>query len=114
MPDILLKVTKLEATIGSIEKRLDTLAALTEDVHSLALSIAKLAEQQNNTAQKVSSLSDDVKELKGKPEKHWEAVVAAIISAAVGAFITFLIKSIFIKFLIIMSFACFINSFKYF
>lgn len=92
MPDLDARVTIVESAIDTLEKRIDSLRSLTEDVHSLAVSLATLNERQKTTSQKVDDLASDVKEIKEKPAKHWEAIIASIISAGVGAVITLLLK----------------------
>lgn len=78
--------------IKALDVRMGNLEKLTESVNKLAISLERLTAQQTATEQRVSDLAGDVEEIREKPAKRWDAVVAAIISALVGAGIAFLIK----------------------
>lgn len=79
------RIKALDARMGNLEK-------LTESVNKLAISLERLTAQQTATEQRVETLTSDVEEMKQKPAKRWDTVVAAIISALVGAGIALLIK----------------------
>ena len=72
--------------------RMDNLEKLTESVNALALSLERLTAKQSATEAQVKVLAEDVDDIKDKPVKRWETVVAAVISAIVGAGIALLIK----------------------
>lgn len=78
--------------IKALDVRMGNLEKLTESVNKLAISLERLTAQQTATEQRVSDLAGDVEEIREKPAKRWDAVVAAVISALVGAGIAFLIK----------------------
>lgn len=86
MEQIQLELTKLAAQMGGFETRLDKLEKLTESVHSLALSLREMTT-------KVEILSDDVIEIKTKPQKRWDAVIASLISAIIGALVAYFLKT---------------------
>ena len=85
-------LARQEEQIKGLARRMDNLERLTESVNALALSVERLTNQQATTESQITVLTGDVTELKEKPAKHWETVVAAIISALVGAGIALLIK----------------------
>lgn len=85
-------IARMEEQIKGLARRMDNLERLTESVNTLALSVQSLATKQEATEAQVSTLTGDVNELKERPAKHWEAVIAAVISAIVGAGIALLIK----------------------
>lgn len=85
-------IARMEEQIKGLARRMDNLERLTESVNTLALSVQSLATQQAATENQVTTLTDDVNELKSKPGKNWETAVAAVISALIGAGIAFLIK----------------------
>ena len=85
-------IARMEEQIKGLARRMDNLEKLTESVNTLALSVQSLATKQEATEAQVSTLTGDVNELKEKPVKHWETVIAAVISAIVGAGIALLIK----------------------
>ena len=64
---------------------------LTKSVGDLALSVRDLANAQKNTADNVCNIQTDVDELKSKPAKRWESLMAAIIAAIVSGVIGFFI-----------------------
>jgi len=85
-------LARQEEQIKGLARRMDNLEKLTESVNKLAISVERLTSQQATTEGQITALTTDVTELKDKPAKRWETVVAAIISALVGAGITLLIK----------------------
>ena len=85
-------IARLEEQIKGLARRMDNLEKLTESVNSLALSVQRLTTQQQTTENNITTLTDEVNTIKEKPAKRWETVVAAIISALVGAGIALLIK----------------------
>jgi len=85
-------LARQEEQIKGLARRMDNLEKLTESVNKLAISVERLTSQQATTEGQITALTADVTELKDKPAKRWETVVAAIISALVGAGIALLIK----------------------
>ena len=78
--------------LKSLDARMANLEKLTDSVNKLAISLERLTTQQTVTEQRVETLTVDVEAIKEKPAKRWDTVIAAIISALVGAGIAFLIK----------------------
>ena len=92
MQEIGQALVRQEEQIKGLARRMDNLEKLTESVNKLAISVERLTSQQETTETKITTLTGDVNEMKGKPAKRWDTVVAAIISALIGAGITLLIK----------------------
>lgn len=92
MQDIGASIARQEEQIKGLARRMDNLEKLTESVSSLALSVERLTTQQKTTETKITTLTNDVNEIKEQPAKNWHTVVAAVISALVGAGIALLIK----------------------
>ena len=90
--DIGAALARQEEQIKGLARRMDNLEKLTESVNKLAISVERLTSQQATTEGQITTLTDDVNDLKDKPAKHWETAVAAVISALVGAGIALLIK----------------------
>ena len=88
------QLARLEEQVKAAFKRIDEQKQLTESVHKLALSIERLTSAQQTMDGKLSSLSADVEELKEKPRRRWDAIVAAAISAIVGLLVGRLAKGI--------------------
>ncbi len=78
--------------LKSLDSRMTNLEKLTESVNKLAISLERLTAQQTATEQRVETIAGDVEAIKEKPAKRWDTVIAAVISAIVGAGIAFLIK----------------------
>lgn len=78
--------------LKTLFNRMDNLEKLTESVQNLAISLERLTARQSATEEHITTLTGDVDELRQKPAKRWDAVVAAVISALVGAGIALLIK----------------------
>ena len=92
MQEIGQALVRQEEQIKGLARRMDSLEKLTESVNKLAISVERLTAQQATTETQISTLTGDVNEIKQKPAKRWDTVIAAIISALVGAGITLLIK----------------------
>ena len=90
--DIGAALARQEEQIKGLARRMDNLEKLTESVNSLALSVERLTNQQATTEGQITALTGDVNELKDKPVKRWDTAIAAIISALIGAGITYLLK----------------------
>lgn len=85
-------IARQEQQIKDLSRRLDVLERLADSVNSLAISVERVANKQDSMDSKISTLSNDVDEIKDRPAKNWQTVVAAVISALVGAGIALLIK----------------------
>lgn len=85
-------IARLEEQIKSLDRRMGNLEKLTESVQTLALSVQELATKQSNTERDVETLTSEVAEIREKPAKRWDAIVAALIAGLVGAGIGHFIK----------------------
>lgn len=92
MEDISIQIGVMQQEIKDISRRMDNLEKLTESVYDLASSVKLLTANQKSTDENVEKIADDVEELKNKPARLWEAVVAALIAGIVGAFLGRLFK----------------------
>ena len=90
--DIGAALARQEEQIKGLARRMDNLEKLTESVNTLAKSVERLTVQQKVNDTEIETLTGKVNELEEKPAKRWETVVAAIISALIGAGVTLLIK----------------------
>lgn len=85
-----------ETTDRSIrnEGRIKKLEGENAALHQLATSVAVMAEQMKTMNASVSTLTNDVEELKGKPGKRWEDIVGKVIWAVLAALVAFLLARI--------------------
>ena len=92
MDDTSAAIARMEEQIKNLDRRMGNLEKLTESGQSLALSVQQLATQQSSTEHDVESLTSEVAELRDKPAKRWDAIVAALIAGLVGAGIGHFLK----------------------
>ena len=85
-------LARQEEQIKGLARRMDNLEKLTESVNKLAISVERLTAQQAANDTEIETLTGKVNELEAKPAKRWDTVIAAVISALVGAGIALLIK----------------------
>lgn len=75
---------------GRIKKLEDESGVL----HQLATSVAVMAEQMKTMNKSVSTLTNEVEELKEKPGKRWDSLVEKAIWAVAGAVLAYLMAQI--------------------
>ena len=92
MDDTSAAIARMEEQIKNLDRRMGNLEKLTESVQSLALSVQQLATQQSSTEHDVEALTSEVAEIRDKPAKRWDAIVAALIAGLVGAGIGHFLK----------------------
>ena len=92
--EMIAKLAAFETEVKDMNRRLESLEKLTQSVHDVATSVQLLAQRQSAMEGQVSTIAEDVGELKDKPAKRWESVVACVISGLGGAFITYLVSKI--------------------
>lgn len=63
-------------------------------LHQLATSVAVMAEQLKAMNASVSTLTNEVEEMKEKPGKRWDAIIDKVIWAVLAAVIAFLLGRI--------------------
>ena len=79
------RLTAVEQSTKSAHHRLDSLDKLTESVHILAVETKAMRED-------VSDITSRVDEIEKKPNKRYERVVTAIITALAGGLIGYFVK----------------------
>ena len=92
MDDTSAAIARMEEQIKSLDRRMGNLEKLTESVQTLALSVQELATKQTSTEHDVEALTNEVAEIRDKPAKRWDAIVAALIAGLVGAGIGHFLK----------------------
>ena len=92
MDDTSAAIARMEEQIKSLDRRMGNLEKLTESVQTLALSVQELATKQTSTEHDVEALTNEVAEIRDKPAKRWDAIVAAMIAGLVGAGIGHFLK----------------------
>lgn len=76
--------------LNDSDRRLGDLEQLTKSVNTLALTTRDLVNSQNSLSGCVATLRTDVDDLKSKPGKRWDGLMATVTTIAATAFITYL------------------------
>ncbi len=84
-------VAGLGSDIKTVFKRLDEQQRLVETVHSLALSVEKMASKQEIMAVEQQRQRADIDALRMQPAKRWEALVGQVVSVLVAIVIGYFI-----------------------
>ncbi len=85
------RLTETEARSKSNTKRLDEMEKKQGDIADLVSSVKILADREVRVEKDVKEIKDDVKEMKEKPGKRWEAIVEKIIFTIVGGIVTYVL-----------------------
>ena len=80
---ILENQARMEEQIKTLFRQQADIKELTETVHRLATALEKQGVALQATEKKVDGVKSDVDEIKSKPAKRWDAVIAAVISGIV-------------------------------
>lgn len=80
---ILENQARMDEQIKTLFKNQQEIKDLTETVHKLATALEKQGMSLRSTEEKVSEVKNDVDEIKSKPAKRWDAIIAAVISGIV-------------------------------
>lgn len=80
---ILENQARMEEQIKTLFRQQADIKELTETVHRLATALEKQGLALQTTEKKVDGVKIDVDEIKSKPAKRWDAVIAAVISGIV-------------------------------
>lgn len=91
---MLVKITEMRDDIGHHENRILALEKNVEAITDIAKSTAVMAEQMKYMGNSITQLTTDVKELKGRSAKKWDAIVDKAIMMLVAAVIGFCLSKI--------------------
>lgn len=75
---------RMEEQIKTLFKQQAEIKELTETVQKLAIALEKQGMALQSTDKKVGEVKQDVDEIKSKPSKRWDTIIAAIIAGVVG------------------------------
>ena len=92
LQDVVAAIARQDEKISALADRMGNLEKLTDSVNKLAISLERLTAKEAAVETRVGEIAEDVDDMKEKPVKRWETVIAAVISAIVGAGIALLIK----------------------
>ena len=83
------RIATLEEAAKSMEKRLDKQDEVVTTVLALAKSTEQLAQGLKETNENIRQMRRDVDDLRLKPGKRWDAIIASAISGSVAAAIAY-------------------------
>ena len=69
--------------------RIANLETAINQLNELVASVKVLAVNVENIAEQIKSQGERLKEIEGKPAKRWETVIGCIITAVIGAVVTY-------------------------
>ena len=89
------KAKELEERLAAInEKNTETHREMYDRLRKLEIDQAETKTQYGHIMETLVSIKADMAELKSKPAKRWESVIAAIIAALAGGIVTFVLMQI--------------------
>ncbi len=83
--DIRMKLVSIDERQKEQEKKLNNYG-------DIVLTLRDVVNEQKNTSNELKRLRNDIDEIKGKPAKRWDLLIAAIITGVIG----FLISKFFV------------------
>ncbi len=96
------RVVTLEGSMKTAYRRMDDMESDIEEIksdnkvlHEMNKNIAVLANNYENQGKTIQRIECDVKELKEKPAKRWDALTAVIVTAIVSGLIGFILSKVF-------------------
>ncbi|GMQ56798.1 hypothetical protein AN1V17_11920 [Vallitalea sediminicola] len=78
----------------SNQHRIETLEENQKILHDMNKNIAVIAKQTTGQDEQIKEVKNDVKELKDKPIKRWDLIVATIITAVTTALATAIVAGV--------------------
>jgi hypothetical protein len=88
------RLTEVESRSKSNMKRLDEVESRQDNLDNLVATVAVLAEKESNVENDVKEIKSDVKSIKDKPGKRWDAIVDKVIWAVLAAMIAYFLAKI--------------------
>lgn len=86
--EVAVKLAEQDKEIGSLKHRMSDVEEQNKTINNLVVSVKELAINMQNMLREQQNISSRLTELENKPAKRWEAVLTALIGAAVGALVT--------------------------
>ncbi len=83
------RATRHTEQLKTVFNQIAEVKGIAESVHKLATTVEILALEQKNTGRKMDKISAELEEIKEKPAKRYESVVAVVITVIVTAVVTF-------------------------
>lgn len=84
----------LASRTKSAHKRIDDLEKKLDDIHALAVGVARMDEEMKNIKTDVSEIKDDMKKVAARPGQRWDKLIAAAIGAIASGLIAAILTQI--------------------
>lgn len=84
--EVAVRLAEQDKEIGSLKHRMADVEEQNKTINNLVVSVKELAINMQNMLHEQQNISARLTELENQPAKYWQAVVAALIGAAAGAF----------------------------
>lgn len=91
------ELAETTARSKSNTKRLDTLEERVENIHSLTLSVEKIATEMKNMREDMNKIDHRVLAIEEKPSKKLDLIWGYIVSAIIGGLIAFVFVKLGMK-----------------
>lgn len=88
------RVTENEARSKSNEKRIAKLEETTEAIHSMALSLERMTNNQETMNKTLTKLTGEVETIKAEPAKKWRFVVEKALYFIVGGIMAVILAKV--------------------
>lgn len=85
---------KLASSVHSAHKRLDDQEKKLDDIHTLAVGVARLDEEMENIKADVGEIKDDMKKVAARPGQWWDKLVAAAIGAVASGVVVAVLNQV--------------------
>lgn len=89
--DTEVKLQEVEDRSKSNKRRIENLEKDMKDYRELVTTMATISQKQESMESDVKEIKGDIKAIRDKPAKRWEAVVDKVIMVVLGALVTFLL-----------------------
>ncbi|MBP5475432.1 MAG: hypothetical protein J6X83_04180 [Methanomicrobium sp.] len=86
--EVLASIAEFKAEVREMNRRLEKLETLPDNIHELSTSIKLLAQKQEDLEKDNKSVMSDVSKLKSIPAKRWESLIGYLVAGVVGAILT--------------------------
>lgn len=83
-------VAEIKKDLRGVWRRIDEQMKLASSVHELTVKVERQGVELNNLVEKLTELVDDIRQMKEKPARRWEAAVSQIIGMVIAAVAGFL------------------------
>ena len=85
---------ELTSSVKSAHKRLNDFEKKLDDIHTLALAVARLDEEMENIKTDVCEIKDDVKKVTARPGQWWDKLIAAAIGAVASGVVAAVLSQV--------------------